>query len=72
MNTIVLAAGLSERMGKNKLLLPFRDEAIITTTVKNALSFSDRVIVVVGNEEDRIKEALSGLNIDFVFNKNYK
>ena len=72
MTTIVLAAGLSERMGKNKLLLPFRDEAIITTTVKNALSFSDRVIVVVGNEEDRIKEALSGLNTDFVFNKNYK
>ena len=72
MTTIVLAAGLSERMGKNKLLLPFRDEAIITTTVKNALSFSDRVIVVVGNEQERIRKALLGANVDFVFNKNYK
>ena len=72
MTTIVLAAGLSERMGKNKLLLPFRGEAIIAITVKNALSFSDRVIVVVGNEQERIRKALLGANVDFVFNKNYK
>ena len=72
MTTIVLAAGLSERMGKNKLLLPFMGEAIIAITVKNALSFSDRVIVVVGNEQERIRKALLGANVDFVFNKNYK
>ena len=72
MTTIVLAAGLSERMGKNKLLLPFRGEAIIAITVKNALSFSDRVIVVVGNEQERIRKALLGANGDFVFNKNDK
>ena len=72
MTTIVLAAGLSERMGRNKLLLPYKNEAIIVTTVKNALSFSDRVIVVVGNERERIIQALSTLNVDFVYNKNYK
>ena len=72
MTTIVLAAGLSERMGKNKLLLPFMGEAIIAITVKNALSFSDRVIVVVGNEQERIRKALLGANVDFVFNNNYK
>ena len=72
MTTIVLAAGLSESMGKNKLLLPFMGEAIIAITVKNALSFSDRVIVVVGNEQERIRKALLGANVDFVFNKNYK
>ena len=72
MTTIVLAAGLSERMGQNKLLLPYKNEAIIVTTVKNALSFSDRVIVVVGNKRERIIQALSTLNVDFVYNKNYK
>ena len=49
MTTIVLAAGLSERMGRNKLLLPFRNEPIIIHTIRNALEFSDRVIVVTGN-----------------------
>lgn len=72
MTTIVLAAGLSERMGRNKLLLPFKGDSIIGATVKNALSFSDRVIVVVGNEKEKVQEALSTFKVDFVFNEKYK
>ena len=72
MTTIVLAAGLSERMGQNKLLLPFKGETIIVKTVTTALSFSDRVIVVVGNARERVEEALSSFPVDFVFNKDYK
>ncbi|MGN1190837.1 MAG: NTP transferase domain-containing protein, partial [Candidatus Ornithospirochaeta sp.] len=72
MTTIVLAAGLSERMGQNKLLLPFKGETIIVKTVTTALSFSDRVIVVVGNARERVEEALSSFPVDIVFNKDYK
>lgn len=72
MTTIVLAAGLSERMGQNKLLLPFKNEAIINHTVRKALSFSHRVIVVVGNERDKIEESLSIFPVDFVFNSEYR
>lgn len=72
MTTIVLAAGLSERMGRNKLLLQFKNEPIIAITVKNALSFSDRVIVVVGNEREKIEKVLHSFPVDFVFNEKYK
>ena len=71
MTTIVLAAGLSERMGRNKLLLPYKGEAIIVKTVRNALSFSDKVIVVTGNERERVEESLSSFPITFVYNENY-
>ena len=72
MTTIVLAAGLSERMGRNKLLLPYKGEAIIVKTVRNALSFSDKVIVVTGNERERVEESLSSFPLTFVYNENYR
>ena len=35
METILLAAGLSKRMGAQKLLLPFADSDVISTVIKN-------------------------------------
>ena len=72
MTTIVLAAGLSERMGRNKLLLPFRNEPIIIHTIRNALEFSDRVIVVTGNEREKLEKAIAHLDVDIVFNPDYR
>lgn len=71
MTTILLAAGLSERMGRNKLLLPYKNSSIIFHTASIALGFSERVIVVIGNEKEKIQDQLSSLPLDFVFNKNY-
>ena len=70
--TIVLAAGLSERMGRNKLLLPFRGRSIISHTVEKALMISERVVVVTGNERDKVEEASSSFHVDFVFNPDFK
>ncbi|MGN1163938.1 MAG: NTP transferase domain-containing protein [Candidatus Ornithospirochaeta sp.] len=72
MTTIILAAGLSERMGRNKLLLPFGGRSIISITVEKALDISDRVVVVTGNEKEKIEDALSSFPIDFVFNPEYR
>lgn len=72
MTTIVLAAGLSERMGRNKLLLPFRNEPIIIHTIRNALEFSDRVIVVTGNEREKLEKAIAHLDVDIVFNPDFR
>lgn len=70
---IVLAAGKSSRMGKNKLLLKVNGKPLIRRVVDNALkSKVDQVIVVVGYEKDRIIEALSGSNCRIVYNIEFE
>ena len=71
MTTIVLAAGLSSRMGDNKLMLLYQDKPIIRVTVEKAISASDRVIVVLGHDKERVEDAISGLDAGTVFNPVY-
>jgi molybdenum cofactor cytidylyltransferase len=57
---IVLAAGLSRRMGSvNKLLLPFGDSTIFGTTLGNILRGGfERVVVVIGHESEAVKRVI--------------
>jgi molybdenum cofactor cytidylyltransferase len=65
---IVLAAGLSRRMGMQKLLLPLGDKPVIAHVVDTLLrsEVAAKVFVVVGNAEVRIREALINRDIHFV------
>lgn len=57
---VVLAAGRSERMGTQKLLLPLRGQPVIAGIVDELLrSPLHRIIVVVGRDAEQIKLALS-------------
>ena len=60
LTAIVLAAGLSRRMGiKNKLLLPFQGKTIVETTIDNLLAAQiGEIIVVVGHESEKVKAVL--------------
>ena len=60
---IVLAAGMSRRMGvSNKLLLPFGSSTILETTVENIIAANiGEVFVVVGHEADVVKSTLENL-----------
>ena len=60
LNIILLAAGLSRRMGDaNKLLLPFKNSTILQTTLENILTADiGNIIVVVGYEADKVKKIL--------------
>ena len=64
---ILLAAGLSTRMGEPKQLLPFGESTIVETVVDSMLGAKfDEVIVVVGHCAEQIEDAvgdafLSGL-----------
>ena len=60
MTVIIPAAGLSERMGENKLLLPLDGKPLIHSTINAVLSYTDDVIVVIGHERERMEERLSG------------
>jgi len=68
---VILAAGLSRRMGEAKLLLDWGGQPVIRRTVEQvAAGGLDDLIVVLGHEGKAIREALSGLPVRFVPNPN--
>jgi molybdenum cofactor cytidylyltransferase len=70
---VVLAAGLSSRMGVQKLLLPFGGKTVIGHIVDQLLASTiGDVHVVVGHQADRILQELSGRVISIVKNSNYE
>ena len=70
---ILLAAGLSTRMGEPKQLLPFGESTIVETVVDSMLGAKfDEVIVVVGHCAERIQEQLGARPIRTVFNADYR
>lgn len=69
---LVLAAGLSSRMGANKLLAEWRGKPLLRWTVEATLKSEARpVIVVTGHESAKIEAALAGLDVRFVRNPDY-
>ncbi len=69
---LVLAAGRSERMGTQKLLLPLGGKPVITRIV-DALQPSpvQQTFVVVGREGERIQLALQNRTVSFVTNPDF-
>lgn len=74
LSLIVLAAGKSTRMrGRNKLLAKVAGKAMVRRVVETALNSQvDEVIVVLGWEEAKVRDALSELPCRFVVNENYE
>jgi molybdenum cofactor cytidylyltransferase len=71
--TLILAAGESKRMGKAKLLLPYKNRTIIEDVVHNCLaSKSDKVIVVLGGHREKIIPMIEHLPVSVVYNPDYK
>jgi molybdenum cofactor cytidylyltransferase len=66
---MILAAGRSQRMGTQKLLLPLGDRPVIACVVDEVLrSPVDRVFVVIAPDGSLIAEALAGRRVEFVAN----
>ncbi len=72
-DAIILAAGLSRRMGEeNKLLLDWGGEPMIRRVVKTYIAaLGPHVIVVTGHEADRVRAALADLPVTFCHNPEY-
>jgi molybdenum cofactor cytidylyltransferase len=69
---VVLAAGLSSRMGSNKLLAEWRGKPLVRWAVESAMGSEARpVIVVTGHESAKVEAALKGLDVRFVHNLHY-
>lgn len=63
MKAILLAAGLSKRMGVQKLLLPFGESTVIETVIKNMLGagFSDIIAVFSREVHDAVRKPGAGI-----------
>jgi molybdenum cofactor cytidylyltransferase len=73
LSAIVLAAGMSTRMGQNKLLLDFKDKPLIAHAVDTLLASEiDEVIVVLGHEADKAQEKLRGKQVRLIQNPDYR
>jgi len=70
---IVLAAGGSSRLGTPKQLLTFRGETLVRRAAKAALeSFCERVVVVVGNHAQRMRQEIGDLPVLVVENEDWQ
>jgi molybdenum cofactor cytidylyltransferase len=72
-SAVVLAAGLSRRMGPaNKLLLPLEGEPLVRRAVGRVLGAGlVEVVVVLGHAADEVELALAGLQVRCVLNAGF-
>jgi molybdenum cofactor cytidylyltransferase len=75
---VVLAAGLSSRMGQPKMVLPWGEDTVIGRVVRTLWAGGvQQVVVVTGGAHDAVEQALERLpankekQVVTVFNRNY-
>lgn len=70
---IVLAAGSSTRMKKQKLLLPFNGKPMVEAVIRNIEPvLNSNILVVLGSHRSEIKKEIGKLPVSFCINDNYK
>ncbi|RZN51878.1 MULTISPECIES: molybdenum cofactor cytidylyltransferase [unclassified Escherichia] len=69
---IITAAGLSSRMGQWKMMLPWQQGTILDASIKNALQFCSRIILVTGYRGNELHNRYaSHSNITIIYNPDY-
>jgi molybdenum cofactor cytidylyltransferase len=66
---VILAAGRSSRMGRDKALLPYGDSTFLASLVDVFLEQLDPVVVVLGHHAEEIRAAAAGARV--VVNEDY-
>ncbi|MGO9173504.1 MAG: NTP transferase domain-containing protein [Rhodomicrobium sp.] len=70
---ILLAAGLSRRMGEpNKLLIEIGGEPLVRRTARVYLSAGADVLAVLGHEAEQVRAALADMPVSFAVNPHYE
>ena len=72
---ILIAAGLSSRMGKLKALLMHNNVTFVVSILNKMLKVCDNVVIVLGHESLKIKEEviknIISDKVEFVYNSEY-
>lgn len=74
LSAIILAAGMSTRMGsENKLLLKHKQSSLINETIDHISKANgiDEIIVVLGHEADLVKQQILNSQVNFTVNQHY-
>ncbi len=72
-SAIILAAGMSTRMGRPKQLLKVGGSTLIRIITENVLlSNVDELLVVTGYQQKKVSAAINDLPVNVVFNQGYK
>lgn len=72
-SAIVLGAGLSQRMGALKQLLPYGDRTVVEQVVTVLLAAPvDEIVVVVGHRHDEIRQVLQRWPVRVTYNPHYR
>jgi molybdenum cofactor cytidylyltransferase len=73
-SAVVLAAGLSRRMGRDKLMLTLGDEPVIRHVIEEVLSvrFFETIVVVNPNNNSAIRKTLADLSVKIVRNEHFR
>lgn len=70
---VVLAAGVSRRMGRPKMLLPWGETTVIRRVVDTLIAAGlDEVVVVTGELRAEVEAALSAMPARVVYNPEYR
>lgn len=71
--SVLIAAGQSSRMGEDKALLEIGDKKCINFVLKKLLSFSDKVVVVLGDNFKNVKKyvPVKDKKVIFVYNPSH-
>ncbi len=70
---ILLAAGTSSRMGRNKMLFELNGESVLRGAARRALAAGlSPLLVVLGHEAEKSRPELNGLPCQIVINPNYE
>jgi molybdenum cofactor cytidylyltransferase len=71
---IVLAAGMSRRMGQPKVLLPWTQKSTILEHIINQLLLArvDHIVVVTGNRAGEVRRLATGRGVEVVHNPDYE
>jgi len=73
MTAVVPAAGMSVRMGRNKLLMHFHGKSLVEHAVDTLIASEiDEIIVVLGHESEAVRNRLEGRPVRFVENPDYR
>jgi molybdenum cofactor cytidylyltransferase len=69
---VILAAGASRRMGRNKMLLQLEGESLLRRAARRALGAGlSPVVVVLGHEVERARTELAGLGCEVAINRDF-
>jgi len=70
---IILAAGESKRMGKPKMLLPFKGSSIIENVIANIKGSRVRdIMIVLGADSEFLTPMIQTKDVNYCYNVNYR